>query len=129
MGRVFYLMTLGWLIGAPFVAAIFGLYAFIVRMRHVGRYNVFHWIDLLALPIVVLLWCIVTMYHGDGKSLSNLWTEMPLSCLAWCALFAVRCVLVLFGVRWSNRTHAIVGLALALAAAVAIQSLVPPLPE
>lgn len=129
MGPVFCLMTLSWFIGAPFVAAIFGLHALIVRVRHVGCYNVFHWIDLLALPIVVLLWCIVTMCHGDGKSLSNLWTEMPLSCLVWCAMFAVRCALVLFGVRGSNRTHAIVGFALALAAAVAIQFLVPPLPE
>ena len=129
MGTVFYLMTLGWFIGAPFVAAILGLHALIVRVRHVGRYNVFHWIDLLALPVVVLLWCVVTMYHGDGKSLSNLWTEMPLSCLAWCALFAVRCALVLVGVRWPNRTHAIVGLALALVSAVAISVLVPSLPE
>ena len=46
MGPAFCLMTLSWFIGAPFVVAIFGLYAFIVRMWHVGRYNVFHWIDL-----------------------------------------------------------------------------------
>ena len=129
MGTVVYLMTLSWFIGAPFVAAIFGLHALIVRMWHVGRYNVFHWMDLMALPVVVLLWAVLTVYHGDGKSLSNLWTEMPLSCITWCALFAVRCALVLCGVKWSNRTHAIVGLVLALAAAVAIQFLVPPLPE
>ena len=129
MGTVFYLMTLGWFIGTPFVVAIFGLHALIVRMWHVGRYNVFHWIDLLALPIVVLLWCIVTMYQGDGKSLSNLWTEMPLSCITWCALFSARCALVLCGVKWSNRAHAIVGLALALVATVAIHILVSPLPE
>ena len=129
MGTVFYLMALSWFIGAPFVAAIFGLHALIVRVWRIGRYNVFYWIDLTALPDVVLLWCILTMYHGDGKSLSNLWTEMPLSCITWCALFAVRCALVLCGVKWSNKTHAIVGLVLALAAAVAIHLLVPPLPE
>ena len=129
MGTVFCLMTLSWFIGAPFVAAIFGLHALIVRVWHVGRYKVFHWIDLTALPVVVLLWCVETMCHGEGKSLSNLWTEMPLSCIIWCALFAVRCALVLCGVKWSDRTHAIVGLVLALAAAVAIHFLVPPLPE
>ena len=54
---------------------------------------------------------------------------LPLSCLVWCAMFAVRCALVLFGVRWTSRTHAIVGLALALVAAGAISFLVPPMPE
>ena len=129
MDRMAVLTLAGCVLSASVIAVIYGAHSLIVRTFRTGRYNVFHWIDLLAVPAVVVMYCIVCTYCSGGKSLSNLWTEMPSSCLAWCAMFAVRCVLVLFGVRWSNRTHAIVGLALALVAAIAIQFLVPPLPE
>ena len=129
METVLGLMVVSWVIGTPFVAAIFGIHAVFVRVWHIGRYNVFHWVDIVALPTVVFSYCIMAMYHSAGKTLSNLWAEMPLSCMTWCALFAVRCVMVLCGAKWSNRTYAIVGLALALAATVAIHFLTPPLPE
>ena len=129
MDRMAVLMLAGCVLSVPVIAVIYGAHSLIARAFRTGRYNVFHWIDLLAVPAVVAVYCFVGICHSGGKSLSNLWTEMPLSCFTWCALFAVRCVLVLFGVRWSNRTHAIVGLALALVAVGAVSFLVPPLPE